>query len=53
MYYRLSKNSVQELVYKYAHDASNKSYHEVWDEYQIAGDEWMQGFIKRQPGLSI
>ena len=53
MYYGLSKKGVRQLAYKFA-KANQKKYPQTWDEEQIAGEEWMRGFLNRHSSsLSI
>lgn len=46
MQYGLSKKGVRLLAYKFA-KANNKKIPESWDREEIAGEEWMRGFLKR------
>ncbi|KAJ4428125.1 hypothetical protein ANN_24139 [Periplaneta americana] len=51
--YGLTKKGVRQLAYKFA-KANGKNYPQSWDEEQIAGEEWMRGFLKRHSSsLSI
>lgn len=46
MQYGLTKKGVRQLAYKYA-KANGGKIPETWSEEQIAGEEWMRGFLKR------
>lgn len=52
MQYGLTKKGVRELAYKFA-AANIKNYPLSWNKEKIAGEEWMRGFLKRHPQLSI
>lgn len=52
MNYGLTKKGVRELAYKFAF-ANKKKYPEGWDDEKIAGEEWMRGFMRRHPDLSV
>ncbi|KAJ4435413.1 hypothetical protein ANN_18028 [Periplaneta americana] len=53
MQYGLTKKDVRQLAYKFA-KANGKKYPQSWDEDQIAGEEWMRGFLKiHSSSLSI
>lgn len=53
MQYGQTKKGVRQLAYKFA-EANGKKYPQSWDEEQIAGEEWMRGFLKRHSSsLSI
>lgn len=46
MHYGLTKKGVRELAFKYA-KANNNKMPLNWETNQIAGDEWIRGFMKR------
>lgn len=46
MQYGLTKKGVRQLAYKFA-KANSKTYPKTWDDEQIAGEEWMRGFLNR------
>ena len=48
----MSKLKARELVYKYA-TAINKKIPDNWTEKKLASKDWLRGFFKRQPQLSI
>lgn len=45
MHYSLTKKEVRKLVYKWA--KSNQKAPLLWEKEEIAGMEWMRGFMKR------
>ncbi|XP_065664407.1 uncharacterized protein LOC136086067 [Hydra vulgaris] len=48
----MSKLKARELVYEYATDI-NKKIPDNWTEKKLASNDWLRGFFKRQPHLSI
>lgn len=46
LHYGLSKKAVRELAYKFA-KVNKKKYPKEWDEREIAGENWMRGFMKK------
>lgn len=46
MHYGLSKKEMRKLAFQYA-KANNLNYPQQWDEAQLAGAEWMRGFMKK------
>ena len=48
----MSKLKARELVYEYA-TAINKKIPDNWTEKKLASKDWLRGFFKRQPQLSI
>ncbi|KAB0790887.1 hypothetical protein PPYR_03745, partial [Photinus pyralis] len=52
MQYGLTKKGVRLLAFKYAR-ANEKKMHTTWNEEEIAGEEWMRGFLKRHGDLSV
>ncbi|XP_065642501.1 uncharacterized protein LOC136074128 [Hydra vulgaris] len=48
----MSKLKARELVYEYA-TAINKKIPDNWTEKKLASNDWLRGFFKRQPHLSI
>jgi hypothetical protein len=52
MQYGLTKKGVRLLAFKYAR-ANDKKMPVTWSEEEIAGEEWMRGFLKRHTDLSV
>lgn len=52
LHYGLSKNAARSLAYEYANVNKIKC-PEKWKEEKTAGKEWIRGFFKRFPRLSI
>lgn len=52
IYYGLSPKNIRRLAYQLAIQ-HNKKFSETWNENQQAGKEWLTGFLKRHPSLSI
>lgn len=52
LHYGLTKNEVKSLAFQYA-KSNAKQYPETWNETEKAGNEWLRGFLKRQPFLSL
>ena len=53
MQYNLTKKDVRQLGYKFTKE-DNKKYPNTWNAEQIAGEEWMRGFLDRHSNrLSI
>lgn len=52
MQYGLTKKGVRLLAFEYARANKNKM-PDNWSEEEIAGEEWMRGFLKRHTDLSV
>lgn len=52
MHYGLTKIGCRKLAYQYAKKLTLK-YPIKWDETQLAGREWLEGFMHRSPDLSL
>ncbi|XP_059053650.1 uncharacterized protein LOC131847939 [Achroia grisella] len=52
VYFGLSPPEVRKLAYELA-IKNGKSFPEKWHDTQMAGKEWLAGFLKRHPSLSL
>lgn len=52
MHYGLSKVNTRSLSFEYA-VANGKKISKKWEETKLAGEDWLRGFLKRHPELSI
>ncbi|XP_023311994.1 uncharacterized protein LOC111692299 [Anoplophora glabripennis] len=52
MHYGLTSTDTRKLAYKYA-KALNLNIPNKWDEEEKAGREWLFGFLRRNPNLSL
>lgn len=52
MHYGLTVVQVRKLAYEYA-KTLNLQYPAIWEENKMAGKDWMYGFRKRNPDLSL
>lgn len=52
MHYSLSKLKTREIAFQFA-NANGKKIPDNWKEEKLASIDWLRGFLKRNPELSV